>query len=204
MLLQHISCAMVSGKLFLIIGPSGVGKGTIISLLRKKYGEKFFFPVSATTRPPRPGEREGETYHFLTEKDFQEKIANGEFLEWARVHKEYFYGTLKAPILFTLQAGKNVLRELDIQGFETIRAHPELPQKQVISLFLLPPSLEILTERIRRRAPLTSQELEERVQSMQKELAKSELCTYRIATIDRNIPETFALVEEVLHREDAL
>ena len=187
------------GKLFLILGPSGVGKGTIIRRIREKYADYFVFPISVTTREPRPGEEPGETYYFLSKDEFQRKIENHEFLEWAIVHEENYYGTLKQPIFDALDAGKNVIRELDIQGFESIAT--ELPYDEFVSIFLLPPSLEILQERIKNRSPLSDAEIRDRMKSAATELGKSEKCHYRVQTVDKDVEGTFADVEKIILRE---
>ncbi|MFA6521596.1 MAG: guanylate kinase, partial [Candidatus Gracilibacteria bacterium] len=100
---------MQKGKFFLILGPSGSGKGTVMNFLKKEFSQAVF-PVSATTRTPRPREKNGEVYNFLTKEDFERKIAAGEFLEWAIVHHDNYYGTLKKPIMDALDAGKMVIR----------------------------------------------------------------------------------------------
>jgi guanylate kinase len=182
-----------SPKLFLILGPSGSGKGTIIHLLKERYEDLFFFPVSATTRSPRPHEKEGDTYYFLSQEDFEKKIEQGEFLEWALVHKKYYYGTLKTPIFEALEKGQHVIRELDIQGFESVRHI--LPRETYASIFLMPPSLEVLKKRILSRAPITPEELEKRMASAKKEISKSILCDYIVASNDGGIQEAY---EEVL------
>lgn len=186
-------------KLFLILGPSGVGKGTIINLLREKYPGSFVFPPSATTRLPRPGEKDGETYHFLKRKEFEQKIAEDAFLEWAIVHEENYYGTLKKPIFDALKSGKNVIRELDIQGFESIE--DVLERDEFVSIFLLPPSLDVLEERIRARSPLSDTEVAERMRSAERELEKSKACHYRVEAKDGDIEGTFGEVEAIVLKE---
>jgi guanylate kinase len=124
------------GTLALVVGPSGVGKGTTVSLLKKRHPE-WIFPVSATTRPPRPKEKEGETYHFFSPETFDKKITDGEFLEWAWVHKKHKYGMLRSEIFPPLQNGKVVLREVDIQGF--LDARKIVPEKSLVSFFYFLP-----------------------------------------------------------------
>ncbi len=187
------------GKLFLILGPSGVGKGTIIRLLKERYGNDFVFVLSATTRSPRPGEKEGESYYYLSEDDFKEKIQNFDFLEWAVVHEDFYYGTLKKPIYDALNAGKNVIKELDIHGFE--RLQKVLPSDEYVSIFLLPPSVDILRKRIKERAPISDDELEKRLQSSIREIEKSAECHYLVQTEDTKIEETLHDVLKVFQKE---
>jgi len=170
-----------SGLFLLVVGPSGVGKGTAISLLKERHPE-WIFPVSATTRTPRPGEADGATYHFFSQEEFQQKIIQGDFVEWACVHGEHFYGTLKSEIFPALEAGKIVLREVDFQGFLSIRE--TVPHKNLITFFLLPPPREVLIQRIRERAPISDAELESRLKSMEKELLAAPECDFCIQTTD--------------------
>lgn len=184
----------------MILGPSGVGKGTVIQLLKARYADIFVFPISATTRAPRPGEKDGETYYYISEKDFDAKERAGEFLEWAYVHgKKYRYGTLKEPIFSALNAGKNVVRELDIQGFESI--NDMLAFDEFVSIFLEPPSLEILRRRIEERSPLSAEEIEKRMASAEYEMAQRHRCHYQVPTKDGDVMGTFADVEKIILQE---
>ncbi len=171
----------LSGSFLLVIGPSGVGKGTTLDLLRKCHSE-WIFPVSATTRAPRPGEIDGTTYHFFSREDFQKKMEKGDFVEWACVHGDHFYGTLKSEIFPALESGKIVVREVDFQGFLSIREI--IPRENLITVFLLPPPRETLIRRIRERAPISDAELENRLKSMEKELLVVTECDFSIQTTD--------------------
>ncbi|MCK5460726.1 guanylate kinase [Candidatus Gracilibacteria bacterium] len=184
------------GKIFFISGPSGVGKGTLISELQKKYPE-FVFPPSCTTRSPRPGEKEGETYFFISLEEFKQKIKEGAFLEYACVHSQNFYGTLKEALLRPLKEGKIVIREFDVQGFE--QARKTLPKESFTSIFLKPAEkVESLIERIRARAPISDDEIKKRVLSMKKELKKAGIYDHIIISkfgeINRLVSETEAII----------
>lgn len=176
------------GKFILIIGPSGVGKGTMVNLLKERRKD-IVFPVSATTRQKRPGEREGDQYFFLTEKEFKEKIANAEFLEYACVHSENYYGILKEQVFDHIENGKIVVREVDYQGFLQVREN--YPYKSLKSIFFMPPSIDVLKDRIRSRAPISEHELEERMKSIQKEMEVADLCDYEFISIDGDIEASF-------------
>ena len=126
--------AAVPGKIFFISGPSGVGKGTVIDLLRQRHPE-FAFPPSCTTRDPRPGEVEGETYFYLTMEAFEARIEAGDFLEYADVHGRK-YGTLRAPLVDGVEAGKTVIREFDVQGY--LQARERLPREYFCLLYTSP------------------------------------------------------------------
>lgn len=187
------------GKLFLIVGPSGVGKSVIIALLRENYPD-FIFPVTATTRAPRPTEKDGVHYHFLSKEEFERKIVAGEFLEYAHVHGDNYYGVLKKSVLPYLERGSNLLREVDIQGVRTL--HRDFDGDHLISIFLLPPSRAVLEKRIRQRAPISDAELEERFRSLEKEVLGAQDCTYQVKfEDDETIQECYQKVEKVILQE---
>ncbi len=181
----------VRGRLLLMVGPSGVGKGTVVNMLKARHSD-WVFPVSSTTRTPRPGEEDCKDYYFFTPEQFDKKIADDEFLEWAWVHGKQRYGLLKSSVLPHLDEGKIVVRDIDIQGCEAIQS--QLPPRDVISFFLLPPSREILIERITSRAPISEAELERRLESMAMEIERGKNCDHQIQTIN-NRPELS--VEEI-------
>lgn len=169
---------MKSGKIFFISGPSAVGKGTLISALKKNNPE-FVFPPSCTTRAPRPGEKEGETYFFITQEVFKQKIEAGEFLEYACVHGKHFYGTLKDSLLEPVEEGKTVIREFDVQGFE--QAKERLERSLFVSIFLKPAEdIDDLVDRIKKRAPISDEDIAKRVESMKKEIEKAPIYDYVI------------------------
>lgn len=184
------------GKIFFISGPSGAGKGTLITELKKRHPE-FVFPPSCTTRNPRPGEKEGETYFFISLEEFEQKIKEGAFLEYACVHSNNFYGTLKDALLNPLKEGKTVIREFDVQGFE--QARETLPREAFTSIFLKPAEgVESLIDRIRARAPISDEDVKKRVSSMKKELEKSDIYDHvivsRFGEIDRLVSEAEAII----------
>ena len=180
----------MSSKFILVIGPSGVGKGTMLQLLRERHPE-VVFPISATTRDPRPGEKEGETYYFISKEDFESKIEENEFLEYACVHGKNYYGTLKKQIVDALDEGKTVVREIDYQGYLSVLKTDLAPR--VKSIFILPPSIERLKERIRDRAPISEEELDARMESLQKEIAVAEECDVQLPLIDGDIEGSYEL-----------
>jgi guanylate kinase len=191
---------MSLGKLVLLIGPSGVGKSVILKKLRTRHPD-YVFPRSATTRPRRPGEG-NELYHFITEEDFTQWIDEGKFLEWAQVHHGARYGTLLSEILPAIETGKTVVREVDVQGFESIRIHPEFsgasPKHHLQTIFILPENEEQLITRIKNRAPISDAELKNRVSSMKQELATADHCDVRIRNIEGKLNVTIADVEKAI------
>ena len=158
----------MTGKLYLIIGPSGAGKGTIIEALKTRMPD-LIFPLSCTTRTIRSGEKEGEVYNFISKEEFLRKIEANDFLEWAHVHsRDHFYGTLKNPILDALGQNKKILREVDMQGAESISKI--IPKTNLCLIFITVPNSEILEKRILSRSPMEKDELEKRKLSFIKEM----------------------------------
>lgn len=186
------------GKLFLILGPSGSGKGTLIEALKKKY-PKYIYPISVTSRERREKEKEGDVYHFVGKKEFKKMLANGDFLEWAVVHQNNYYGTLKKPILNNLKLGKVVIRELDIQGFESVRKI--LHRNEFISIFIKPDSIENLIARIKKRSKMSKQEIKRRIESAKNEIAKSKECDYIIHNSDGKLAEALEETVKIIEKE---
>lgn len=155
--------------------------------------------MSCTTRLPRPNERDGEVYHFLSKEEFQKKIEAGEFLEWAVVHHDNSYGTLKKPILDALADGKIVIREVDIQGVESIKKL--LPSDQVVSIFITAPSWENLKQRILGRSKISQEELEQREKSFALEMAFSRECDFVVMSEEGKIKEYCRQVEDILRKK---
>lgn len=183
------------GKFILILGPSGSGKGTIIEYIKKNYTD-FVFPCSYTTRDMRPGEKEGEVYHFISKEEFKSKIQNGEFLEYATVHQDNLYGTIKAEILEPLKNGKTVVREVDMQGVESIWA--KLGKENVVTIFITTPSWDDLRDRILGRADMTFEELEKREQSYFAEMEFAKLCDYVVESITGQIDKALAKTKSII------
>ncbi len=187
------------GKIFFFSGPSGVGKGTLINYLRETKTD-WVFPPSCTTRAPRPREKDGETYFFITKEEFEQRIEAGEFLEYAHVHGETYYGTLKDKILEPIKAGQIVIREFDVQGFS--QARERLDREDFVSIFLRPAdSMDTLVKRIKERAPITEEELEKRMKSMEKELELSDIYDYQIFSEDGNLDKLFNDAEAIISQE---
>jgi guanylate kinase len=156
-----------------VSGPAGVGKTTICDQLLKR--PNFVRSISATTRLPRPGERDRIDYEFMNRVAFESATKDGAFLEWAEVYGNY-YGTPRGPVEEKLRQGKNVILNIDVQGAAQIRGIG-LP---VVSFFLLPPSLETLRERMTIRGLDGTQEIERRLQAAQRELARAHEYDYQI------------------------
>ena len=191
---------MHPGKLVLLIGPSGVGKSAILRAL-KEHHPSLIFPRSATTRARRPKEGD-ELYHFISEAEFDQKIADNAFLEYATVHEGARYGTLLTEILPRIDAGKTVVREVDAQGFESIRNH-QLFQKNggaytLQTIFILPESTDQLLAHIQKRAPMDKDELARRLKSMEHELRIAPKTDVQIVNTEGKLKETIRCVEEAI------
>ncbi len=151
-------------RLFVVSGPSGVGKGTLVALLREKVPD-LGLTVSATTREPRPGEVEGASYYFLSDEDFSAKVKAGEFLEWAHVHG-HCYGTLNSEVDRLLGLGRSVVLEIDVQGGLNVKKiNPE-----AVLVFIEPPSQEELEARLRGRGTEDEASIEMRLSNAKKEM----------------------------------
>lgn len=189
---------MRKGLLILISGPSGTGKGTVCDLLRQKHPE-ISYSISATTRQPRPGEQDGVNYYFYTKEKFREMIDQGQLLEWAEVYGN-FYGTPKQKVLDRLDAGEDILLEIDTQGaLDVMKVMPE-----GLFIFLLPPSLEELAARLKGRGTETEESLHRRLGAAVDEI---KLATkYRYVVVNDKVEdaeETIAnIIEAEHHRSD--
>ena len=151
-------------KVFVITGPSGVGKGTLIRSLAQQVPE-LEVSVSATTRPPRPGEVDGVDYHFLSEAEFDERLAAGDFVEHAS-YSGHRYGTLRSELESRLKAGVPVVLEIEIQGARQIRE----TMPEAVQVFIAPPSLEALRSRLIGRGTDEPAEVERRLGVAEREL----------------------------------
>ena len=151
-------------RLFVISGPSGAGKGTLVSLLRAKRPD-LGLTVSATTRKPREGEQDGVSYHFLSEEEFSRLVDEDAFLEWDG-HFEKRYGTLWSEVTPCLEDGRSVILEIDVNGgFNVKKAMPES-----VLIFIAPPSLEVLEQRLRSRGSETEEQIANRLARVSMEM----------------------------------
>ncbi|NYF99559.1 guanylate kinase [Janibacter cremeus] len=156
----------MTSRLTVLAGPTAVGKGTVAAWIREHHPE-VWLSVSATTRPPRPGEVDGVHYHFMSGEDFADKVGEGEMLEWAVVHGRASYGTPRGPVDRALAEGKLPLLEIDLQGARQVRA--SMPDARFV--FLAPPSWDELVGRLEGRGTETAQERAVRLDTAKVELA---------------------------------
>ncbi|MBU0766835.1 guanylate kinase [Patescibacteria group bacterium] len=188
------------GKLVLIIGPSGVGKSVILQALKARHPE-LHFPKSATTRVQRKGEG-NDLYYFVSDEEFDALIEENKLLEWAVVHGTERYGTLVDEIIPFIEEGKVVVREVDVQGFDSIHSHSSFRGEdapyQLETIFILPENKEQLVERIRKRAPMANEELERRIASMEQELTYAELCDHQVVNCEGKLEGAVDKIEKIL------
>ncbi len=166
------------GHLYIVAAPSGAGKTTLVRLLLEK-DPGIHVSVSSTTREPRPGEKDGREYHFVDVPSFIESVSRGEFLEWAEVHGNY-YGTSKRWIEAEMTAGRDVLLEIDWQGAQQVRK--SFPQ--AISVFILPPSLQALDERLSERGTDSAETIARRIAAARDEMRHVDEFDYVIINDD--------------------
>ena len=158
----------MQGKLIIFSAPSGSGKSTIINKLMSEYGLRGRFSISATSRKPRGNERDGVEYYCLSEEDFRKRIGEGDFLEYEEVYPGCFYGTLRSEVDRTLAQGENVILDIDVQGGLNVK---KIYGDRALTLFIQPPSIERLRERLERRGTDAPEVIERRLAKAETELS---------------------------------
>ena len=161
-----------NNKLIIFSGPSGSGKTTIVQHLLKSYPDKLGFSISATTRNKRGSEENGKDYYYLSLEEFKKKIEKDEFLEWEEVYSGRFYGTLKSEAERIWSEGKNVLFDIDVEGGLNLKN--QFPDTS-IAIFIMPPSIKILEERLRSRKTDSKESIARRIEKAEKELKTARL-----------------------------
>ena len=156
---------MSAPRLFVVSGPAGAGKGTLVARARSRRPQ-LSVTVSATTRAPREGEVDGTSYYFLTEEEFDRKIEEDAFLEWAHVHKNR-YGTLKSEVDRLFAQGNSVILEIDVQGAFAVRKQ----RPDAVLIFIVPPSMEVLEQRLRGRGTEDEDSIRVRLENAVRELS---------------------------------
>lgn len=160
------------GVLMVLVGPSGSGKGTVLKEVLKN-DENTFLSISATTRNPRPGEENGKNYYFMSKDEFKNLRDNNGFLEWAE-YCDNFYGTPKKAVLDSLEAGKNIVLEIEMQGAKQIKKM----YKDAVLTFITPPSIDILRKRLIGRQTEDAETVDKRLKTAEVELEFMKECDY--------------------------
>jgi len=186
-----------TGILFVLSAPSGAGKTTLCSNLRQK--PDFVYAVSCTTRTPRKGEIEGEDYYFLSDEDFDQRVAADEFLEYAEVHGRK-YGTLKSTVLENLAKGIDVLVDIDTEGAASIRAcGDQFIQDALCDVFIMPPHIEELRRRLTKRGTENDEQIETRIRNAQAEMERWR--EYKYTIISGSMEEDIEKFRAVMRAE---
>ena len=186
-----------NGKLFVISGPSGAGKGTIVNAVMDQADPSgTALSISMTTREPRPGEEDGVNYFFVTKEEFRRQIEAGGFLEYAEVY-DHYYGTPKSKVVEKLNQGRDVILEIDIQGALNVKkAFPE-----GVLIFILPPSMEVLRNRLTGRGTDAPEVIERRLSKTRGELTFIDRYDYGVVNDD--LEEALETVQAIMRAEHA-
>lgn len=184
------------GTLYVFSGPSGVGKGTLISRLFSEI-EGLSYSVSCTTRKPREGERDGVEYRFISEEDFKRHIDAGDFLEWADVHGHH-YGTLRSDVQKVLDQGRDIVLEIDVQG--ALQVKEKIPG--AVTVFIAPPSPQVLERRLRSRGTEDEEELRLRLANARKEMEKKS--SYDFCVVNDDLTKAVDELERIIREQREL
>jgi guanylate kinase len=181
------------GILFVIAGPSGVGKGTLVHEVRSRVPHGFVLSVSATTRRPRPGEVDGTDYYFVDDGGFDRMVSDGEMLEWAEVFHGHRYGTPAGPVELHREAGRDVMLEIDVEGARWVRER--VPD--AVMILLSPPSRAELERRLRSRGTDSDEGIAERLAKADWELSQRDLFDHHVINddLDRASSQVAAIIE---------
>ncbi len=184
---------MPNGKLIIFSAPSGSGKTTIVRHLLKTFHNQLEFSVSATSRPKRGVEENGKDYHYLSVEEFKDKIDNKEFLEWEEVYSGVHYGTLKSEVERIWAKNKNVIFDIDVEGGLNLK---NLFGEKALAVFVMPPSIKILEERLNTRSTDSAESITRRVEKAEKEIRTADL--FDTFILNEVLEDAFAKAEKVV------
>jgi len=175
---ERASTGQSAGHLFIVSAPSGAGKTTLCAAIRRQYGN-LAYSVSYTTRSQRDGEQSGRDYYFISTDEFEQGISQGRWAEWAKVHGN-FYGSSARWIDSTLKDGVSILMDIDMQGArQMVQRFP-----QAVTIFILPPSMEVLESRLRARGTDSPESIELRMNNAEAEMAQKDFCRHIVVNDD--------------------
>ncbi len=184
---------MSSGKAIIFSAPSGAGKTTIVQHLLQR-GLDLEFSISATTRAPRKIERSGKDYFYLSIPEFLEKVEKDEFCEWEEVYTDNYYGTLKSEIERIWASGKNVIFDVDVEGGISLKKYF---RDKALSIFVQPPSIESLKERLEKRETETPESIARRIGKAEQELKQAD--QFDFILVNDDLEEAFSRGEQVIN-----
>lgn len=184
---------MPSGKLVIFSAPSGSGKTTIVRHLLKVFPEHLSFSISATSRPKRGVEENGKDYYYFTPEEFKQKVNEQAFLEWEEVYSGVFYGTLKSEVEKIWTQGRHVIFDIDVEGGLNLKSQFG---KDALAVFVMPPSIKILEERLKNRSTDSSESIARRVAKAENEMKTAQL--FDTFILNENLDEALQKAEEVV------
>jgi guanylate kinase len=184
---------MHSGKLIIFSAPSGSGKTTLVRHILKTYPGDIEFSISATSRPRRGVEENGKDYYYLSVDEFKERINNSEFLEWEEVYAGTHYGTLRSEVQRIWDKGKAVIFDIDVEGGLNLKNQFK---ENALAIFVMPPSIKILEERLNLRSTDSKESIARRIGKAEKELKTAEL--FDVFILNENLDEACAKAEELV------
>lgn len=180
-------------RLLVLASPSGGGKSTVAKYMMKKL-ENLEFSISATTRDKRPGEEHAKDYFFISKDEFKNRIDSGDLIEYEEIFTNY-YGTLKSEVDKAINSGKDLLFDIDVKGAYSVRKfYPELS----LLVFIAPPSLEVLEERLRARSTETEEQIQTRLSRAEMEMAESKNFDYLV--INDKLEDTYKQIDEIIEK----
>ena len=185
-------------KLVVISGPSGVGKGTVVKMLQKKYEEeekKLYLSISCTTRSPRDGEVNGVDYYFISEEEFKNRIKEDDFFEYNQYGTGKYYGTPKSTIIDYLNKGYDVILEIEVNGYKQIKEK----YNDCIGIFIMPPSIDDLYKRLINRNTESMEVIEKRIETAKSEMKEKDLYDYVLVNEDNQSEKTMKKIYEILN-----
>lgn len=190
---------MKEGKIIILSAPSGTGKSTIIKELMKAPELNLEFSISATCRQPRAGEENGREYYFITESEFKERVGRDEFVEWEEVYPGTCYGTPVSEVSRVTGRGKNLIMDIDVKGGINVKGRYA---DKALAIFILPPSLQVLEERLRGRATDSDDKIRQRLAKAEYELSFADRYDRRVVndSLPEAVSEVRRLIEDFISR----